>query len=336
MSSILASAYLHRIDPYAIRFTEGFGIRWYGLSYAFGFLLMWLFVRWMARTKRSSLTVPQAGDFVFAVIVGVLLGGRLGYVLFYDFSLLYTFSDSIPFWNLLAINKGGMASHGGMIGFILACVYFARRHDLRAMHLIDLGAYTAGIGLGVGRIANFVNAELWGRRLPDTLQANPPWWSVKYPEEILLSTYPVERLAEVETAARPIVGGDATFLPAVVHELRAGNEALIEAVRPLLTAYYPSQIFQSITDGLILVGLLTLIWLRPRKPGVISGWFLITYGVLRVGTEFFREPDVGVALTFGLSRGQVLSVLMVVAGVIWVWVTARRNVDAMGGLLRTP
>ena len=106
-------------------------------------------------------------------------------------------------------------------------------------------------------------------------------------------------------------------------------------VEPLLTAYYPSQIIQALTDGPILVAILALIWLRPRKPGVIGGTFLIAYGVMRIVTERYRQPDEGVALLFGaLSRGQVLSILMVLAGIAALILCQRRKVERISGLLR--
>ena len=147
---VLADSYLHRISPFAIRFTEDFGIRWYGVSYLFAFLVAWLLLRWMAASRRSPMTVEEAGDLVFWIIVGVLAGGRLGYATFYDPQLFIGFAPTLPFWDLLAINKGGMASHGGIIGFILAICLFARRRGLSSLHLLDIGALGSTIGLGVG------------------------------------------------------------------------------------------------------------------------------------------------------------------------------------------
>jgi phosphatidylglycerol:prolipoprotein diacylglycerol transferase len=339
MLTVLAESYLHRLDPFAIQFTENFGLRWYGLAYAVGFLIAWLFIRWMARSGRSPLTVQEAGDLMFYAIVGVLVGGRLGHVIFYGadgvpFKPLWTFTEQFPYWDVLAIHRGGMASHGGMIGVILACLVFARRHKVTALHLVDLGGLTCTAGFFFGRLANFVNGELWGKALPASMQDDPPWWSVKYPEEIFLwdPTVPAEaaRLEKLEQLY-PLLGGESTFLENVVHAVKAGNEQVIEFLRPLLTAYYPSQIFQAATDGLLVAAILALIWLKPRKPGVIGCWYLIIYGALRIVTEVFRQPDQGVALLAGLSRGQVLSVLMVLAGIVLLWVCARRDVEPMAG-----
>ncbi len=122
----------------------------------------------------------------------------------------------------------------------------------------------------------------------------------------------------------------------LIEEVQAGNEAVIDAMRPHLEAYFPSQLFQAITDGPILLLVLALIWLRPRKPGVVGSWFLISYGVMRIATEVWRQPDAGVVglpMPWGeVSRGQVLSALMVLAGIVALIICARRAVEPMGGL----
>ena len=332
MFLLLAESYLHDLDPYAIRFTENFGLRWYGLSYAAAFVISWLVLRWFAKSGRSPLTPQQAGDVMFYGVVGVLLGGRLGYAIFYDPILFIGFSSDLPYWDLLTINKGGMSSHGGMIGVILACWVFAKRVGVPSLHLLDIGGLTCTAGFFLGRLANFVNAELWGRALPASMQSDPPWWSVKYPEEIF--QFNQTRGAALEPL-HSVFGGENSFLPSVVAAARdashPAHQQVVETIRPLLTAYYPSQIFQCLTDGLLVAVVLVLIWLKPRKPGVIGCWYLIIYGILRILTEFFRQPDEGVALLAGLSRGQVLSILMVLAGVVILRICAKRDVEPLGG-----
>ena len=355
MSILLAEAYLHQLDPFAMEFPTSWqnlswvpqGIRWYGLSYMAGFILAWLLFRWMAVTKRSTLpTASAAADLLFYIILGVLVGGRLGYVLFYQPSLLVEFQSSFPFWGLLAVNTGGMASHGGMIGVMVACWLFARRYKLSPLHLCDLSVLAAPVGLGAGRLANFINAELWGKALPASRQSFPPsdppieqpWWSVKYPEEILIWDPAVEmdlaRRLQVDQLDSVVAGGT-SFYQNVVDAAKEGDQTVIAVVEPLLTAYYPSQIIQAMTDGPVVLAILVLLWLRPRKPGVIGGVFFIAYGGLRIFTELLRQPDEGVGLLFGmLSRGQVLSILMVIAGIAVVILCQRRNVERIGGLLR--
>lgn len=382
---LLADAYFHSLDPFLIEFTPGFGIRYYGLAYALAFLIAWWFIKWVAKKSWSPLPAEKVGDLMFAVILGVLVGGRVGYALFYEQHLFIGFSNSFPFWDLLAINKGGMASHGGMIGVILAVMWFGHRHKLPMLHVMDLGALGNTPGFFFGRLANFINAELWGKPLPPHMQsphAVPPWWGIKYPEQITerwlavvnppqdmapedfnqllhsvaadfnihpsspgatseLNAMVVEearrRLDIVQDQLAPVLGMDSSFFDRVVALAKdatsTSHDQIVQALNPLLTAYYPSQIFQMFTDGFFVALLLVLIWLRPRKPGVIGSWYLIIYGFMRIVAEVFRQPDAGVELTLGLlSRGQTLSALMILAGVVCLWVATRRNVPRIGGL----
>jgi phosphatidylglycerol:prolipoprotein diacylglycerol transferase len=362
MGRFLAEAYLHKLDPFLIEFPASWsraplvpdGIRWYGLSYALGFVIAWGLLRWMARTHRSLLPVQAVGDFMFAIILGVLVGGRLGYAIFYQGGApLVTFYNYFPFWDLLAIHRGGMASHGGMIGIIIACSIFAVRRKLSILHLIDLCTFIAPPGLFLGRIANFLNAELWGRPMPAAQQAAPPWWSIKYPTQ--LEQLPLDQAEALTPAVAIVEGGTAEWNIAlaergfdphaaalvitpmtedVIEAARAGNEGVAGIISPMLTAYYPSQLIQAIAEGPILMGIMALAWLKPRKPGIIGSVFLIVYGALRIATEVVRQPDEGVALLAGLSRGQVLSLLMFLAGIICLFIAMRRNVEPVGGLLR--
>lgn len=350
---LLAESYLHQINPFVIRFTESFGVRWYGVAYVAGFVAAWLLLIWLARTRRSTLTVQDVGDLLIYVVLGVLLGGRLGHAIFYKAGApFFEFNDSFPFWEILAIHHGGMSAHGGMAGVIIACAIFARRRAVSALHLVDLAALAACPGLFFGRLANFVNAELWGKALPGEMKGNPPWWSVKYPQEVLEVWVPVaadksaagteparvaiEKLTSLDVALGDAVGLGRDFYTNIVtialdhtHELHA---QVVQTLQPMLTAYYPSQLIQAFTDGPALMGALILIWLRPRKPGVVGSWFLILYGALRTVTEMFRQPDEGVALLAGLSRGQVLSVLMMLAGCVCLLIAVKRPGPSVLGL----
>lgn len=342
----LAESYLHNLNPFAFRFTPTFGVRWYGLSYAAGFIIAWLIIRWVAKKSWSPIPAQKVGDLMFAVIIGVLLGGRIGYAIFYEPSLFVGFTNTLPYWDLLAINKGGMASHGGMIGVILAVSWFGYRNRTPIMHVLDVGALGCTPGFFFGRFANFINAELWGKPVPPQMQSylpgqgltavDPPWWSVKYPQEILEHWLPTndERLDALEPL-RTVMNTGPGFYERITSDLRAGDPTVVQIVKPLLTAYYPSQIFQMFTDGLFVALLLALIWIKPRKPGVVGSWYLIIYGFMRIVAEMFRQPDAGVPLTLGLlSRGQTLSILMILAGFVCLWIMSRRNVPRLGGLFR--
>ncbi len=331
--NFLADSFFHTIDPFAIQFTATWGIRWYGVAYIAGFVVAWIIIRWFAKTNRSSLSVTDAGDLLFYIIMGVLLGGRLGYAIFYQPGLFIGFSSSPPWWDLLAINQGGMSSHGGMLGVIIAFTLFARRRKLSALHAIDLGALACTPGLCFGRLANFVNGELPGRALPEAMWSNPPWWSVKYPDDVLSMEPMSTQFLRIQENLASVPGAQFLGQGEIVSAAKAGDQTFIDALLPVLTPYYPSQIFQAITDGPILGLVLALIWLRPRKPGVVGCWFLIVYGIMRIASEQFRQPDEGVALLLGFSRGQVLSAGIIAVGVGLLLLFLRRDVPKMGGLL---
>ena len=328
MYSIVAESYLHSLDPYLFQFGNGFGVRWYGLAYVAGFLIAWWMTWSLARSRRCLLDPAQAGDMMIYIILGVLLGGRLGYALFYDPHLFIGFTGEFPFWDLLAIHRGGMASHGGMLGVIIALMLFGVRRGFPPLHPVDIGAFIAPPGLFLGRLANFVNGELWGK--PWSGEGAAPWWTVKYPTEVY-------QQSDIDLSPlRATLGGDSSFQDRVVLEAYAGNQQVIEVIEPQLTAYLPSQLFQALSDGPILLLLLALVWLKPRKPGVIAGCFLVFYGGLRILTEVFRQPDEGVELFMGLSRGQQLSVVQVIAGLVLVLICAKGRGRPVGGLIGTP
>ena len=341
MANLLAESYLHRLDPFAIEFPAGWpgeGIRWYGLAYLAGFAAAWWLIKLLSKRGRSPIPAGSVADLMIYAVLGVLVGGRLGYCLFYDQSLLVRFESKFPWWGLLAIHQGGMASHGGILGALIACWIFAKRHGLSRLHLLDVGVFVCPPGLFLGRLANFVNGELRGEPLPAAGQANPPWWSVKYPDELTDPAFDPGRLDAVRDQLASTLGlpprvSAEEVLSVTQRAVADGRQEVIDLVQPLLTAHYPSQLFQAVTDGPVLMAALAFIWLRPRKPGVVGAWFLIVYGVLRMITEVYRQPDVDVALLGWLTRGQVLSLLMIIAGIVSVVVCGRREVEPIGGLL---
>ena len=155
---LLLAYWIHDLSPFAIRFWGNFGIRWYGLAYVLGFIAGgWLMIRYH-RAGRSALPAGQVADFIFYLVAGVLLGGRLGYFLLYDFDLLV--HEPLV---LFRVWEGGMASHGAFLGVVVAVAWFARRHQFSFFHLGDVLVTTVPVGLLLGRIANFINGELWGK-----------------------------------------------------------------------------------------------------------------------------------------------------------------------------
>jgi phosphatidylglycerol---prolipoprotein diacylglyceryl transferase len=132
--------------------------RWYGLMYVLGFVATYFILRSEVRRKQLSLTKDDVADLVFFGAMGVVLGGRLGYILFYDLGVYLANPLQV-----FAVWKGGMSFHGGFLGVILSFVLFARRKKIPFWTLIDMAAQCAPVGLGLGRIGNFINGELYGR-----------------------------------------------------------------------------------------------------------------------------------------------------------------------------
>lgn len=150
--------WIHQPHPFLIQFSENLGIRYYGLAYLLGFAAAFVLLHLYHRAGRSALTGPAIGDLITYVIMGVLVGGRLGYFLLYQIDT----ARADP-WAVFRVWEGGMASHGGMAGVAVALLIFARRHRLPFLHLSDLIISAAPLGLLLGRLANFMNGELWGK-----------------------------------------------------------------------------------------------------------------------------------------------------------------------------
>lgn len=150
--------WVHDLSPFLVRFTETIGIRYYGMAYLLGFATAAGLLALYARKGRSKLTDNQISDLMVTIVFGVLLGGRLGYFLLYQPGALI--ADPAVFFRVW---DGGMASHGGFVGVGVAIAWFARSQKIPFLHLADLIASTAAAGLLFGRIANFINGELWGK-----------------------------------------------------------------------------------------------------------------------------------------------------------------------------
>jgi phosphatidylglycerol:prolipoprotein diacylglycerol transferase len=145
------------IDPVLIAFGP-FAIRWYALAYIVGIVLGWRLVRRLVRRPGWEITPEAVDDLLFHVTLGIILGGRLGYVLFYHPGYYLTHPLEI-----LAVWHGGMSFHGGLLGVLVASALFARSRNLSFLEIVDALAVVTPIGLFFGRIANFINGELWGR-----------------------------------------------------------------------------------------------------------------------------------------------------------------------------
>lgn len=167
--------WIDNLSPWAIHITGDLGIRWYGLAYISGFLAAYLiFLRW-AKQKRLPISFENVSGLISFAAIGVIVGGRLGYCILYELpEIVHNPAELIAVWH------GGMASHGGILGLILAVWIFARRRGLAPWIFLDAVAATGPIGIFFGRIANFINGELWGR--PATVP-----WAVIFPEAPLVN-----------------------------------------------------------------------------------------------------------------------------------------------------
>lgn len=363
-----ADVYVHNLDPFAVQFGEngfrflGFhleGIRWYGLAYLAGFIIGYFTIRAMARRKTTAMKENEVADFITMVAFGTMIGGRLGYCVFYAPHLLFDFASSFPFWGALRVSEGGMSSHGGMIGVILVCIWWARSRKMNVFHTIDLVVFGGAMGFFFGRLANFVNGELWGREAPAGLT-----WAVKFPQEIygwtkdnltrLSDIAPAaERLGEIHTSKGEVVKVTAESwknwvqnyktdvqswnlvnegIEKIIVAIQNANVEVTQALAPFLTPRYPSQLIQSVLEGLLVFIILNFIWLKPRKPGVVGAWFGILYAVARIIGEQFRMPDAHIGFQlWGLTRGQWLSIGMLAMVIVYLIWSMRRPTQAMGG-----
>ena len=336
---LLADYYLHHFDPVLIQFTERLAIRWYGLAYVAGFIGGFALLLHLVRKGCSELRGEQVGDFItYAAIFGVMLGGRLGSMLFYDFDDFI--HNPLIFFNFL---DGGMASHGGIIGVMLFTWFYARRHQLSWAGIGDNLVVVAPIGLFFGRVANFINGELYGR-ITDVA------WAVKFPPE--LTTWSIEQIAEVSARCAAASDNFSVRLAELQQALQSGqftsegqlsywaahdmiesardDEAVANVLREALPPRHPSQLYEAALEGLALLAV--LLWVRLRwknlSHGILTGLFFVCYAVFRIIVEAFRQPDHGIAQFGPLTRGQFYSTFMVLIGVgffIYAARTRRRN-----------
>lgn len=258
------AAYTHDLSPFLIRFPEGWfieGIRYYGLSYILGFLIGWGFFKLCYRKGRSPFDADAQFNLIFALILGVALGGRIGYLILYDFGDLLR--NPLVFFQVW---QGGMASHGGMIGVAIALWVFARMEKRPFLQVTDLVCTVGSAGIFLGRIANFINGELWGK------PTGVPWAVVFQEWSPALQQY-------VYTVPR-----------------------------------HPSQLYQAAMEGLLLLAYMQArFWLgRPPRFGRLTAEYLAGYAVLRIVGEIWREPDAGIDLILGMSRGTFYSLFLFV------------------------
>ena len=291
--------YVHDLSPFLLRFGGNFGVRWYGLAYVAGFILGILIVRRLSRLGYCDIPVEKVSDFIIGgALFGVLLGGRLGYMLFYDLGNFL--QNPLIFFRIM---DGGMSAHGGMLGLTLYTFWYSHKHQVSWRNIGDNLVVAAPIGLCLGRLANFINGELYGR-----VSAVP--WAVQFPKELYEASE--ERVQQVLTQAAAVNPSWITvedLLENVGH-----SPALREILAGALSPRHPSQLYEAALEGILLFAILWILRTHFRLPnGILTGAFFIGYAVLRIIAELFREPDA--PLTGSLTRGQFLSVFLLAIGI---------------------
>ncbi|WP_309382167.1 prolipoprotein diacylglyceryl transferase [Cerasicoccus frondis] len=266
--------WVHDLDPFIIRFPEGWpidGLRWYGLAYVAGFAVAFFLLRLYYKRGRSPYNPDQQADFLFAIILGTLIGGRLGYFLLYRFDELLQNPLLI-----LRVWEGGMASHGGMIGIVLGMLWFARKTKTSFWRVADITCTLGPPGVLFGRIANFINGELYGRPTDSA-------WGMHF----------------LDYRYNPLTGYNEWFWTQPVHPSQLYQAAMEGLV---LTIYMQARFWLSDPN--------------KRSLGQLTGEFLIGYALLRIAGEVFREPDASLILGMSRGAFYSLFMIIAGAAII--------------------
>ena len=247
--------FINNFDPVAFQIMS-FEIRWYSLAYIAGIIIGWMLCKKIF-IRKSDIN-EKFDDYVTYLVIGIIIGGRLGYIIFYNFNYyINNLFDIFKVW------EGGMSFHGGLIGIIVASILFSKKNNQDSFLYMDLVSLVAPIGIFFGRLANFINSELYGT--PTDIP-----WAVTF--------------IQVDNLSR-----------------------------------HPSQLYEAILEGVILFIILMYFKNKDylKKPGLISGLFLIFYSLFRFFIEFVRVPDEQLGyLIFELSMGQIISLIFFVIGII--------------------
>lgn len=283
--------YFHDIDPVAFHLGP-VQVHWYGIMYLLGFLAAW----WLGelRRKQGRLPVTQQAfsDLLFYGMLGVIVGGRVWYMLSYV-SLDWIVNDPLA---LFRVWDGGMSFHGGLLGVLAAGWWWSRRQKIHFFDTIDFVAPLVPIGLGLGRVGNFINGELWGK-LTDVS------WGVIFPRAL-------ENLGKT---------------PAELHQMYLAGQLNDQA-------RHPSQLYEFALEGVVMFAVLWLFSRKPRPRYAVSGLFALLYGSFRFLVEFVRVPDAQLGyLAWGwLTMGQVQSIPLIAIGLVLLWMASRAGLRAEG------
>ena len=257
-------------------------VHWYGISYMVAFLLGWWLARWKA-SRLEGWSVKHVDDLLFYAVLGVILGGRIGYILFYGFN---DWLDDPA--RLIRVWEGGMSFHGGLLGVLVAMFLFAKKHGKSFFQVTDFIAPIVPVGLFTGRIGNFINGELWGG------PTEVPWGMQVSCEKFY-------------------------YLCVNKLNLPAGTQ--------LTPPLHPSQLYEAALEGIVLFVVLWLLAARRVPRMVVSGTFLLLYGLFRSLVELVRMPDshIGYLWAEWLTMGQLLSLPMMLIGALLIYLGYKAN-----------
>lgn len=298
------ATYVHDLNPIALPIYGGLALRWYGLAYLMGFVAGFLLLRNLARRGLWVMAPDKVGDFIAAcALFGVFLGGRLGYILFYHLPKVGWGSLIHDPMVIFRVWEGGMASHGGILGLAVFTWFYAKKHQVSWAALADGLCVVGPLGLFFGRMANFINGELYGR-----IATGVPW-AVKFPLSLAEESAETQDLAWQACVRVDPQLASANSLETLIAAARQ-NPKLSETLGEFLPARHPSQIYEALLEGALLFIILWVVRLRfPKAPaGLITGMFFALYAIFRIFGEQFREPDA--AMVGFLTKGQFLSFFM--------------------------
>jgi phosphatidylglycerol:prolipoprotein diacylglycerol transferase len=333
--------YVHDLNPVLLRFTDQIQLRWYGLAYLAAFVVGAWLLNVLAKRKLWVLPPGAAGDFIAAAaIFGVFIGGRVGYVLWYhtrEEGWGWLSEDPLM---LFRVWDGGMASHGGILGLVIFTWFYARKKGVSWRGLGDGLCVVSPLGLLFGRLANFINGELYGR------PAEGVAWAVKFPRTLMeqgkaegaqanfdAAMSSAAGAAEslrgpfeewIDASARALTVGEQRYANSVLFEqvlpVQRENEAVSRAIEPFLLPRHPSQLYEGLLEGALLFAILW--WVRTRYPnapvGLLTGLFFVLYAVFRIFAERFREPDSELVFRGMMTSGQFLSLFMIAVGLAFL------------------
>lgn len=251
---------------------------WYGCMYLIGFF----FAMWYGKSYRIQNQKKWYKNnieiLLYSIFLGSCIGGRIGYILFYNFAY---FSENIS--HIFYTWEGGMSFHGGLIGAIITMLYFSLKYKQNILTMADFIAPLVPFGLGAGRLGNFINSELWGRV------------SINFPYAMI---FPNSQYQDLE-----------------IVKLYPNLQPILYKYGAL--PRHPSQLYEFFLEGVVLFLIMHFFSKKKRPIGSISSLFLIFYGVFRVFVEFFREPDPQIGLfKNAITMGQILSIPMIITGLI--------------------